>query len=398
MFPTSESLLTLKVLTDIALMSGIILVGLKVLMSPSRNPKQIMELDAALKSLIREADHAGRDLNDQLLGRQQVLERLLVDLQSTESRLNSALTKIEEGRRLLEQASARADGIKNLLNQQLDEMVIPPRISSEGQSNPHRITASSYGDGRNMHIPNRTERAEPTYVPNRFSVENGARGQSGYDGSMTEVSAHSGRTAGAEFSSQGPALKEYAGSQNMGISADQKIETRDEEGESLRSYLNPGNSAGIGDTSRNLAIDPRPSSLQVKTPLMSEIERETVADPVQAEAQNRNFLNTQPLASLVERELQQTRSAVRDLFSKFEQIESRVSSANASWENGAKMTQQPSQIQTRDSINNNVLLTRNVATPQGDTEANQQSRSTNINRNDQRLGALGPIKREVTVL
>ncbi len=378
MFPTSESLLTLKVLTDIALMSGIILVGLKVLMSPSRNPKQILELDAALKSLIREADLAGRDLNDQLLSRQQVLERLLVDLQSSETRINSSLTKADDAKRLLDQASQRADSVKNLLSQQLDEMVIPTRPSRDSVSGAQRVSEAEQfsGRGRAPQEPNLVERFEY----NHTAVRTG-----------DSLEAHTSSTRPQSVRD----LEQYY---PASITADQRIETRDEVAE-LKQYSTSqpaGQSVPTGSALNDTA--PHPASLQVRTPLMAEIERETVSDYNQAENRSWNSSNTQPLASLVERELQQTRSAVRDLFSKFEQIESRVSSYNTPWEQQRNSSNGTNQPQKQEPTTTNILLNRPAVASQEEAEGNTQGRANNINRNDQRLGALGPIKREVTVL
>lgn len=405
MFPTSESLMTLKVLTDIALMSGIILVGLKVLMSPSRNPKQIMELDAALKSLIREADHAGRDLNDQLLGRQQVLERLLVDLQSTEGRLNTSLVKVEEGRKLLEQAVQRADGISNLLTQRLDEMVIPQQSHLDGFSGANRSSANSTGTDRKAPLVNRIEGIDHSNTYRRYEAAMDAQTSSTREPASRLEVGENGRTdlrPSLESSLNSNAFYESRRIARQEISDDQRIETLDEAAESAIANLATEQRMLATDSLRHTTSEqqtlPNQANLRVRTPLMAEIERETVTGYAPADISQRNTVNSQPLASLVERELQQTRSAVQDLFSKFEQIESRVSSVNRSWEAPSTVTPQNSQNQARDSLNNNILLNSPVDSNQGEAQQNQQSRSTNINRNDQRLGALGPIKREVTVL
>jgi hypothetical protein len=55
-----------------------------------------LELEASLRSLISDADAAGRHLNEQLLRREQNLQKLLADIAETEGRLNRSITGGEE--------------------------------------------------------------------------------------------------------------------------------------------------------------------------------------------------------------------------------------------------------------------------------------------------------------
>jgi DNA repair exonuclease SbcCD ATPase subunit len=55
-----------------------------------------LELEASLRSLISDADAAGRHLNEQLLRREQNLQKLLADISEAEGRLSRSITASEE--------------------------------------------------------------------------------------------------------------------------------------------------------------------------------------------------------------------------------------------------------------------------------------------------------------
>ncbi len=81
-------------LSDILLFCALGYLCFQFVRSPRLNAasRQLRELEGALRTLIKDADTAGRTLNDQLMRRQQALERLLIDAQLAEQR-------IEEGTR-----------------------------------------------------------------------------------------------------------------------------------------------------------------------------------------------------------------------------------------------------------------------------------------------------------
>lgn len=58
--------------------------------------RQLANLDASLKSLIREAEVSGNNLNDQLLRRQQSIESALRDIESNEAKLQRAISTAKD--------------------------------------------------------------------------------------------------------------------------------------------------------------------------------------------------------------------------------------------------------------------------------------------------------------
>ncbi|MCO6432470.1 MAG: hypothetical protein J5J00_16575 [Deltaproteobacteria bacterium] len=84
---------------------------------PAFSPQHLIELNTKLQSVIREADETGRNLNEQLMRRQEQLQKLLFDVDSIEHRINRLLTSSEERKGTLELESEK---VKQLLVQ-LDE-------------------------------------------------------------------------------------------------------------------------------------------------------------------------------------------------------------------------------------------------------------------------------------
>ncbi len=99
-----------KIMCDVFLMLSLVWLGIKFLRSPTSMSarRQIAELEGSLRALIKEADAAGRSLNDQLLKRQQNLEKLMYDLESAEHRVNRVVSQAEESRNALEMETSRA--------------------------------------------------------------------------------------------------------------------------------------------------------------------------------------------------------------------------------------------------------------------------------------------------
>ncbi len=88
---------TWKLLTDCGLLGSLIYFALRYLRNQSAaNPHQLQELHNGLRNAIREADQAGKSLNQQLITRKQSLEKLIFDVQSAESRLNRSIDSAEE--------------------------------------------------------------------------------------------------------------------------------------------------------------------------------------------------------------------------------------------------------------------------------------------------------------
>lgn len=80
----------IKLISDCLLVAGIIVLSFRIMSSGTISGKtaQLMILEASLKGIIKDADAAGRTLNDELSRRQNQLERLLSDLSATENRIS----------------------------------------------------------------------------------------------------------------------------------------------------------------------------------------------------------------------------------------------------------------------------------------------------------------------
>jgi hypothetical protein len=85
---------------DVALMGSIMLFVYRVLRNPTnpRGLRQLGELEGTIRSLIREAEGAGKSLNDQLIRRQENLEKTLFDLETCEKRVHRVQSKAEDTR------------------------------------------------------------------------------------------------------------------------------------------------------------------------------------------------------------------------------------------------------------------------------------------------------------
>ena len=136
------SLEILKLSSDGLLVVAIMLLCYRILISGSistRSAKLVM-LEASLRSLIKDAEGAGRSLNDELSRRQHSLERLLSDLTTAEGRLSLTQESIKATQASIEARSqaeirsapeARA-ALKNVLAviETVDEIPEAPTFAS----------------------------------------------------------------------------------------------------------------------------------------------------------------------------------------------------------------------------------------------------------------------------
>ena len=107
---------------DIALMGSILLFVHRVLRNRTnpRGLRQLGELEGTIRSLIREAEGAGKSLNDQLIRRQESLEKLLFDLESCEKRIHRVQSRAEETRGGVDVAMAKVQKALDALNAALN--------------------------------------------------------------------------------------------------------------------------------------------------------------------------------------------------------------------------------------------------------------------------------------
>jgi hypothetical protein len=107
-----------KLGVDILLMCSIIAFVVRVLRNPSnpRGLRQLGELDGSIRGLIKEAENAGKSLNDQLIRRQDGLEKLLFDFESCEKRIIRLQSRAEETRGAVEVAMSKVQRGLDALN------------------------------------------------------------------------------------------------------------------------------------------------------------------------------------------------------------------------------------------------------------------------------------------
>ncbi len=118
--PTTIAMLSLG--ADVALMGSILLFVHRVLRNRTnpRGLRQLGELEGTIRSLIREAEGAGKSLNDQLIRRQESLEKLLFDLESCEKRIHRVQSRAEETRGGVDVSMAKVQKALDALNAALN--------------------------------------------------------------------------------------------------------------------------------------------------------------------------------------------------------------------------------------------------------------------------------------
>ncbi len=92
---------------------------------------QTLELEAALRNLIAEAEVAGRHLNDQLLRRETNIQKYLAELEESEKRMTRSVVEGEE-------VAKRIEGISAAAQTRLDELM----ASREGRPQSTRTSQS----------------------------------------------------------------------------------------------------------------------------------------------------------------------------------------------------------------------------------------------------------------
>lgn len=85
-----------KIVVDIGLMATLIAVAAKFLRSPARDITRLAELDASIRLLLKEAEAGSKGLAEQLMRRQESLERLLMDIGGSEQRISRAISQADE--------------------------------------------------------------------------------------------------------------------------------------------------------------------------------------------------------------------------------------------------------------------------------------------------------------
>jgi len=90
-----------QMVVDLGLITSVLTMAFRAMKSSRVQAllPQTLELEAALKSLLAEADSAGKQLNDQLLRRESAIQKYLTELEESERRI--ARSVVRRGRRSL---------------------------------------------------------------------------------------------------------------------------------------------------------------------------------------------------------------------------------------------------------------------------------------------------------
>ena len=153
----------LKLTTDALLLLSLCWLCVRFWRGPGLSSStRLAELDASLRALMHEAESAGRALNEQLLGRQKNMERLLSDIDAVEHRISRSTTSAESQRQVLDTQLKQAHTLSQRLAQQLDRLptvqVQPIQLSQELANEP-------------LPADRRTNRIEVSVSPAQGSVE-----------------------------------------------------------------------------------------------------------------------------------------------------------------------------------------------------------------------------------
>jgi hypothetical protein len=111
----------LKLVTDFGLVGSLLYFAYRFLHNQAPvDTYQLQELQNGLRGAIREADQAGKGLNEQLLQRKQSLEKLLLELESVENRITRVINSAEERKGDLEFEINKAKQLKTEINKNIN--------------------------------------------------------------------------------------------------------------------------------------------------------------------------------------------------------------------------------------------------------------------------------------
>ena len=125
-----------QLLVDIGLITSVLTMTVRAFKSsrlPSMLPKT-RELEASLRALIGDAETAGLQLNDQLLRREQNIQRALSEIQQSESRITKAIAEAETLQNKLQQTRMETVKVIQDLKNGFERGVQAERTRLEEQS------------------------------------------------------------------------------------------------------------------------------------------------------------------------------------------------------------------------------------------------------------------------
>ncbi len=160
-----------QLLVDIGLITSVMTMTVRAFKSsrlPSMLPKT-RELEASLRSLIGDAETAGLNLNDQLLRREQNIQRALSEIQQSEARIAKAIAEAETLQSKLQQTRVETVKVIQDLKNGFERGVQAERVRLEEQSaglaSAHPQTSTTrqqVAQGATLHTAP-TYQAAPTY-------------------------------------------------------------------------------------------------------------------------------------------------------------------------------------------------------------------------------------------
>jgi hypothetical protein len=177
-----------QLLVDIGLITSVMTMTVRAFKSsrlPSMLPKT-RELEASLRGLIGDAETAGLQLNDQLLRREQNIQRALSEIQQSEARITKALAEAEALQNKLQQTRAETVRVIQDLKNGFERGVHSERARLEEQSAalhpaqpqaasvaPQAQAAPAYQAAPNQPAPQAPTFVEQTYArtPLQRSIE-----------------------------------------------------------------------------------------------------------------------------------------------------------------------------------------------------------------------------------
>ena len=123
-----------QMVIDLCLVSAILLFSFRWMRGDRAQAMlpRTLELEASLRSLVQEADGAGRHLNDQLMKREQSLQRLLVEIDAADQKLSRTISLGEERQHQIEQESNKALSVIEEVERTLREL--KAELSSQAAS------------------------------------------------------------------------------------------------------------------------------------------------------------------------------------------------------------------------------------------------------------------------
>ena len=131
-----------RMAVDVALVTSILMMAFRYMKGSNAQAlvPRTLELESSLRSLITEADAAGRHLNDQLLRREQTLQRLLSEIEGAEQRMSRAMSTAEECAASLLTDSDKAKTVIDELSHTMTELKAELRRDAASQPTPRSRT------------------------------------------------------------------------------------------------------------------------------------------------------------------------------------------------------------------------------------------------------------------